>query len=379
MPSPSKVRVALVGGGTIAPLHAKHILASPLCQLVAIIDPFPPGKTLADSLNVAHYPKVADLVSSHATKPLAVELYIICVPSALHVQVATEILKTAKPKAILVEKPFATESASGEQLLALANAQGCKVAVGHHRRFHAAIKAAKQAISSGRLGRLVAITGVWTCKKNEGYFTAAQWRASRTAGGGPVWTNFVHDIDVMHYLVGSRVTRVWATSTVTQRQHAGVSEGDQVEEGAAIMFQFANGVVGTFVISDNVPSPYGWESATGDNPLYPQAETAVDCYRIFGSQGTVTVPDGNLWTYRQEDADRRDLEIGWNIPMSRETVEAMDLIPFQQQTEHLARLVAGREEPVCSGEDGLAAVKVCEAVVRALHRDDGHPIELWTS
>ncbi|EXJ69758.1 uncharacterized protein A1O5_06829 [Cladophialophora psammophila CBS 110553] len=376
MLGPSKVRVALVGGGTIAPLHAKYLLASPSCELVAIIDPFPPGKTLADSLKVVHYQNVVDLVSSPSTKLLAVELYIICVPSALHVQVATEILKTAKPKAILVEKPFATESASGEQLLALANAQGCKVAVGHHRRFHAAVGAAKQVILSGKLGRLIAISGVWTCKKNEGYFTAAQWRGSRAAGGGPVWTNFVHDIDVMHYLVGSRVTRVWVTSTLTQRQHAGVSKGDQVEEGAAMMFQFANGVVGTFVISDNVSSPYGWESATGDNPLYSQAERAVDCYRIFGSQGTVTVPDGNLWTYQQEEADRRNLEIGWNVPMSRETLATMDLIPFQQQTEHLARLVAGKEEPICSGEDGLAAVKVCEAVLRALDRNDGQPIEI---
>jgi predicted dehydrogenase len=102
----------------------------------------------------------------------------------------------------------------------------------------------------------------------------------------------------------------------------------------------------------------------------------VDNYRIFGTEGTLTVPDGNLWTYRQEDADERGLEVGWNMPMRREVVEVQEAIPFQQQTEHLARLVAGTEEPVCSGRDGLAAVKVCEAVATALAKNDGQPVDI---
>ncbi|KAK5193673.1 hypothetical protein LTR99_006099 [Exophiala xenobiotica] len=357
----SKVPVVLVGGGTIAPLHAKYLLTSPTCQ------------KLAESLRVAYFKSVAELVSSSGTKP---DLYIVCVPSGLHVQVATEILNTAHPKAMLVEKPLSTDSSSGEELIALADARGCKIAVGHHRRFHPSITAAKRAILSGKLGKLTAISGVWTCKKNDGYFTLAQWRGSRAKGGGPVWTNFVHDADVLHYLVGAKVTQVWVTRSISRRTHPGVEEGDTVEEGAAMMLHFANGVVGTFLISDNVSSPYGWESATGDNPTYAPAVVPVDNYRVFGTEGTLTVPDGNLWTYRQEDADERGLEVGWNIPMRREVVEVQEAIPFQQQTEHLARLVAGTEEPVCSGRDGLAAVKVCEAVATALAKNDGQPVDI---
>lgn len=369
----SKVPVALVGGGAIAPLHAEYLRSSPSCELVAIIDPFPPGQTLAQKLKVAHYKSIAELVSSSDRKP---ELYIICVPSGLHVKLATEVLNTAYPKAILVEKPLSTESASGEQLLALAESQGCKVAVGHHRRFHPSISAAKQAILSGKLGSITAISGVWTCKKNDGYFTLAQWRRSRSGGGGPVWTNFVHDIDLLHYFVGAHVTRVWATSTIARRKHQGIKEGDGVEEGATVMLQFTSGVVGTFLISDNVSSPYGWESATGDNPMYAPAVVPVDCYRIFGTEGTLTVPDGNLWTYRKEDAEERKLEVGWHVPMRREVVKDQEAIPFQQQVEHLARLISGKEEPVCSGKDGLAAVKVCEAITAALDKNDGCPVDI---
>ena len=368
-----KIPTALIGGGTIAPLHAEYLLSSPTCDLVAIIDPFPPGKNLAESLSVAHYPSVAELISASEKQP---ELYIICVPSGLHVKVATDLLNIASPKAILVEKPFSTDSISGEQLLALAGSKEVKVAVGHHRRFHPSIIAAKRVIASGKVGKLTAISGVWTCKKNDSYYSAVQWRVSRSGGGGPVWTNFVHDIDVMHYLINSKVIRVWVTGTISRRQHPGIKEGDTVEEGAAMMLQFANGVVGTFLISDNVSSPYGWESATGDNPMFAQAEVAVDSYRIFGTEGTVTVPDGNVWTYRGEEATKRNLEIGWHIPMTREVIQIVDAIPFQQQAEHLARLVVGDEEPVCSGADGLAAVKVCEAITKALDDNNGFPVDI---
>lgn len=370
----TKVPFALVGGGAIAPLHAEYLQSSPTCELVAIVDPFPPGEALAASLKVSHFKSVADLISSSScTNP---DVYIVCVPSGLHVKVASEILTTARPKAILVEKPFSTDAPSGEGLIALAESQGCKLAVGHHRRFHPSIKAAKQVIVSGKLGKLLAISGVWTCKKNDGYFTATRWRTSRAGGGGPVWTNFVHDIDVLHHFVGSKVTRVWVTGSVRQRTHQGVDEKDLVEEGAAMMLQFANGVVGTFLINDNASSPYGWESASGDNPSYSAAAIPVDCYRIFGTEGTLTVPDGNLWTYSQEDAKERKLEVGWNIPMRHNVLEVHPAIPFQQQAEHLARLVTSQEAPVCSGRDGLAAVKVCEAIIEALDKGNGYPVDI---
>lgn len=186
----------------------------------------------------------------------------------------------------------------------------------------------------------------------------------------------MHDIDVLHYLTGCHVVRVWAVGAARQRSHDNVEPEDMVDEGAAVMMQFANGIVGTFAVNDNVASPYGWESATGDNPLYSPASMPVDTYRIFGTAGTLSAPEGTLWSYSADDAKRLGLEVGWNIPMRRETLSAPSVIPFQQQAEHLARVVKGIELPRCSGDDGLAAVKVCEAVMEALRVGDGIPIDI---
>lgn len=370
----SKVAVVLVGGGIIAAVHAPHFLSSTSSELVAIVDPFPSGQVLAQKLSVKHFPSVEALLAESAKKP---ELYVICVPSALHVQVATDIINTAEPKVIMVEKPFCTDSASGLPLLDMARSKGCKVAVGHHRRFHAIASAGKELIRGGKLGDITAISGVWAIKKNDGCFDLARWRRSRAGGGGPVWINFVHDIDLLQYFATSRIVRIWTTGTVRRREFDDVAENDRVEEGAAIMLQFASGVVGTFLLSDNVASPFSWESGTGDPKIYAKADVPVDCYRFFGTKGTLSLPDGVFWSYPSKRVGVSEgVEIGWHMRMNHETLmfEAHD--PYKQQAEHLVQLVSSVEEPLCSGSDGLAAVKVCEAVIEALNRDDGQPVDI---
>ncbi|OQE41969.1 hypothetical protein PENCOP_c004G02367 [Penicillium coprophilum] len=363
-----KVRVALIGGGTIAPLHAEYLISSPTCELVAIIDPYPPGRELASTLFLPHFESVASLLNSPQSPP---EAYVICVPSSLHVSIATDVIHQAQPKALLIEKPFCTDSKSGTELVALAKKEGCKILVGHHRRFHPSLSTTRSAIEEGKIGQITAISGMWTAKKDDAYFDFASWRATRSAGGGPIWTNFVHDIDALQFLTGARVTCVWAINTTPRRKHEGVPADDTVEEGAAIMAQFSNGVVGTFLVSDNVASPYGWEAATGDNPLYPKAETPVDVYRVLGTKGAIVVPENTLWTY-----DPENVEGGWKAPITHTGIPVAEGIPFQNQAEHLARVVRGLEDPLCSAEDGLAAVSVCEAIITALKAKNGLPVKI---
>lgn len=110
--------------------------------------------------------------------------------------------------------------------------------------------------------------------------------------------------------------------------------------------------------------------------MYPELDNAVDSCRIFGTEGTLTVPDNILWTYKTEVASKLGLEMGWHVPMGREDLHTRDEIPFQQQTEHLAKVVTGQDEPRCSGEDGLAAVKVCEAIVQSLSAGNGATVDI---
>ena len=300
--------------------------------------------------------------------------------------VATEVITKATPKAILVEKPLSTDTASGAKLLALVKAKGCELAVGHHRRFHPRIVAAKEVVNSGSLGLITAVTSVWTLKKPDSYYSFAPWRASRNKGGGPVWTNLVHDVDVLHHIVGSRIVRLWARSTTRRRPPPStdvVPADDLVEEGAAVMLEFENGVVGTLLLSDNVASPYNWESASGENPSIAAntSEGGLDAWRFFGTEGSLSAPDGIVWNYSQDMAVEPGQEVGWGMPMTRKVLGVKEGIPLLRQAEHMARVVRGVEKPLCPGVDGFAAVQVCEAIVEALDEKDMNAIELpaWST
>lgn len=142
------------------------------------------------------------------------------------------------------------------------------------------------------------------------------------------------------------------------------------------MAQFEDGVVGNFLLSDNSVSPFNWESAAGNNPSCPKASPPVECYRVFGSKGTVSGPYVTVWPYTPGQAEQLGLEEGWNIPISCELIEPPEGIPYQNQMGHFSKVIQGLEDPICSGKDGIATVKVYEAVIQALDRNDEMPVAI---
>jgi len=221
--------------------------------------------------------------------------------------------------------------------------------VGHHRRFNRYSLAAKRALDAGRIGKVVAVNGLWMAYKPASYFEApTEWRKGRT--GGPILINLIHEVDLLQFLLDP-IVRVYAEATPSQRGH-------EAEEGAAVILRFASGAVGTFLLCDITPSPHWFESGTGENPLFPKK--GLDFYRIFGTEGSLSVPDMARWSYDVA-------EKSWTADLSVESIEVGDAPePFALQTEHFARVVRGEEMHSCSGVDGLRALAVCEAVKLAM-------------
>jgi predicted dehydrogenase len=212
------------------------------------------------SLHTNHYINVADLLKS----PHKPDAAIVCTPNHTHVSLSKEL--AAAGVHILVEKPISTDIPSGLDLVEFAENCGVKLLVGHHRRFNPYIVATKSVLEANSLGSVIAVSGLWTTYKPPSYFEPpTEWRQSATAG--PVLINLVHDIDVMHHLLGP-ITRVHAEAIQKRR-------GFEADEGCAVLLRFASGVVGTFVLSDNAPSPYNFESGTGENPTMPKTGSGL--------------------------------------------------------------------------------------------------------
>lgn len=350
MSSLQTIRVAIIGAGLIGPRHARTVAGNPDTVLVAIVDPMQGGADLARELGIAHYKSVVELIQSK-DKPDAA---IICTPNHTHVPVSIE-LSSANIH-VLIEKPFSTDIASGKKLLQHLKTTNVKALVGHHRRFNPYMVAAKKIVASGDLGSIVAINGLWTQYKPIEYFQApTEWRQAKT--GGVILINTIHDVDLLHYLFGP-ITKVHAESVQSQR-------GFEAEEGAALTLRFKSGVVGSFVVADNVASPHNFESGTGENPLFPK--TGQDFYRIFGTHATLSIPDMSVWSYKGERS--------WQNELTRETVPVQTATPFELQLKHFVNVIRGQEEPSCTAQAGLGALLVCEAIKNALENNTTVEIE----
>ena len=340
------VTLAVLGAGAIGKRHIEHIRAEPEARLLAVVDPAPAAKDTAAEAGAPWFPSLGALIAR--MRPDGV---VVATPNQLHVANGLEAVAAGIPA--LIEKPIADDVAAGAQLVEAARAAGVPLLVGHHRRHNPMVRKAKEIIDSGRLGRVLALHGASWFFKPDDYFDT-QWR--REKGAGPVLVNLIHDVDLFRYLVGE-VEWVSAQTSNATRGHA-------VEDTAVILLRFASGALATVTVSDTIVAPWNWELTTGENPAYPH--TGEACYLIGGTHGSLTVPQLEVWSNR----DKRS----WLEPLERERVEFTSEDPLAVQIRHFCRVVRREEAPLVSGREGLATLRVIEAITASARH--GQPVEV---
>jgi predicted dehydrogenase len=190
--------------------------------------------------------------------------------------------------------------------------------------------------------------------KPDDYFdVGGGWR--RQPGGGPILLNLIHEVDNLRSLLGD-VVRVQATTSSEAR-------GFEVEDTAAMIFTFADGALGTFLLSDTTASPRSWEQTSMENTTYA-AYPDEDCYHLAGTRGSLSVPTMRLTVYPGKRS--------WWQPFERSTLEIDRSDPLANQVAHFAAVIRGEAEPICSGRDGLKALLVIDAVMESART--GQPV-----
>ena len=333
----AQMRIGVAGAGLIGRRHIELIEASPDCVLAGIADPSPAAKEFAQARNTPWCADHRALLAQEKPDGL-----IIASPNALHLRMALDCAEAGVPA--LIEKPVTDTVASARHLCATIKRTGVPMLVGHHRRHNPIIRAAREAVATGKLGQLTAVVGLWLLKKPDDYFDVA-WR--REHGGGPLLINLIHDIDNLRFICGE-ITEVQALTSNRVR-------GFAVEDTAALLMRFANGALGTMTVSDATPAPWSWELASGENPAYPKQDQP--CYIFSGTAGSLSVPTMELWSYAQQP--------GWYAPLSRETVTPPAFDPLIEQLRHFCAVIAGREQPLISAEDAMGTLAVVEAISEA--------------
>ncbi|MFL5283005.1 MAG: Gfo/Idh/MocA family protein [Rhodopila sp.] len=331
------VRLAVIGAGLIGRRHIEHVLNEDCAELLSIVDPSPAAQALAAEKSVDWYPDFATMMGHEPPDGV-----IIATPNQMHVAHGLEAVDAGLPA--LIEKPIADDVDGATRLVEAAEKAGIDLLVGHHRRHNPLVQAAKKAIDDGRLGQLVAVHATCWFHKPDEYFTVA-WR--REKGAGPVFLNLIHDVDLLRHLCGEVVA--------VQAMESNALRGHPVEDTAVIMLRFASGVLGTVTVSDKIVSPWSWELTAGENPAFPHTEES--CHFIGGTNGSLTIPHLDLWRNRTRPS--------WLEPMEAERLAVTAADPLALQVRNLCDVIQGAAQPVVSGREGLATLKVITAIKQA--------------
>ena len=336
----TKVRIAVAGAGLIGRRHLEEIQRSSSAEPASIVDPFPAAAEVAREFGVPLYSSLAELFERD--RPDGV---ILATPNQLHADGGLECVEAGVP--VLVEKPLADSVASGTKLVEAAEAATVPLLTGHHRQHSPIMARAREVIQSGRLGPIVAVVGTALFYKPDDYYdVGGGWR--REPGGGPILLNLIHEVNNLMQLVGDIVSVQAVSSNATR--------GFPVEDTAAMIFRFANGALGTFVLSDTAGSARSWEQTSQENTAYPTYQDE-DCYHVAGTIGSLSIPTMRVKTFPGTRS--------WYEPYDTST-EGLDRAdPLANQVEHFAAVIRGEAQPIVSGRDGLNALRVTEAVTEA--------------
>lgn len=334
-------RIAIVGTGLIGLAHLDALCQTPRCCLSALVDPAPAAKALAERHGVPWHASLADLLQHD--RPDGV---VLATPNRLHVPQAQQCLDAGL--AVLLEKPIAPTVAEAQTLVAQVESTQGRLLIGHHRAHSPIMAKAQEVLRAGTLGRLVAVMGSATFFKPDHYFEEGPWR--RMAGGGPILLNLIHEVHNLRMLCGE----VQSVQAIASR----AARGFEVEDTVCINLRFASGVLGSFMLSDTAACARSWEQTSQENKVYPSYDDE-DCYVITGTQGSLSVPTMRLKTYP------RDSAASWWKPFEAGVVGLVREDPIARQMAHFGAVVRGEVPSLVSARDGLANLRVTEAVVQA--------------
>lgn len=186
------IKTAVIGYGFSAKtFHIPFISNLPEFELAAISS----SQTVAvttDFPTVTHYLS-ADVLLMDAD----IELVIITAPNDVHFQLAKTALE--QNKHVIIEKPFVTQVADGEALIALAAEKGLILSVYNNRRWDGDFLTVKKLIADNRLGKIKCFDSHFDRFRPA---VRQRWREQSMNGGGILFDLGPHLIDQALQLFG---------------------------------------------------------------------------------------------------------------------------------------------------------------------------------
>ncbi len=320
--------VGVVGCGQISDSHCSGFKKASNTNLAMVMDVDEiAARELGEKYSVPYITSLDEVLSRDD-----IDIISIATPHYLHAPITIRAAEAGKH--VMVEKPMCTTMEDADRMIQACEANGVKLAVWFPSRYSGAAYKAKELLRQGAIGRIIYVKISTMGYKEANYWERgvggkarlSDWRRYvKTAGGGILIMNTIHNIDQLRYILGYEAKSVFARKGT-------FASPSEVEDFISVSIGYENGAIGYIESSS-------W--AVGKNS---------DPSRIYGTEGQIMLSPLRVYLARKIG----DYPQGaWFEPDTGQVREGRTAL-----AEDFVDAISANTDPPITGEDGKKSLEI---------------------
>lgn len=324
-----KLKIGIIGIGTIADVHAQAINASDNMELLSAYS--------RNKENVLRFSKKYNIQGftdwNKFINDQELDVVSICTPNGTHLDYGEKAAEAKKH--VIVEKPIEVTLERAQKLINACKKNDVQLAIIYQSRFMDNMQELKDLLDNNGLGKLFMGDAYIKWYRSQAYYDSGAWRGTIELDGGGVLINqAIHTVDLLQWLMGDVDTIYGQTGTFTHNL--------ECEDNAVATLRYKNGAIGVIQASTSVQ---------------PSQSRKIE---IHGEKGSVLI-DGDKVTIslagelsKKENSTTKELSgAGSSSPMDGFSFDA-----HQRQFDAIANAIRNNEIPPVSGEESLRSLAI---------------------
>ena len=340
-----KIKVGIIGAGTIGSVHADAYKKVADAELVALCDILP--DKLAEKAK-RHGVPVTYTDYKELLKNPEIEAVSICVPNNMHAPIAIDALNAGKN--VMLEKPMCLNADLARKVVAARDANKKVLQIGMVRRQSTEADIIKKLIEDGRLGSVYQIRVKLIRRRGipglGGWFTT-----KALSGGGGIIDISVHALDLSMYVTG-----LWNPTAVSAKTYS--KFGSPIKDYHYVsMWAGPPKMDGIFDVDDYAAGliRFGDKATLSFEVAWACNAHPENCIEILGDKGGVKLEGNNVVLLTEYDNRPADIKLDYDPQRDG----------FADELRKFIAAVNGEGEVPATGEQGIIMMRVLDAIYKS--------------
>ena len=330
-----KLRIGIVGCGTISDIHAQAIQQSKNAELISV---FSRSEKNACRVGEKYETKWSVEWDEFISDP-NLDAVSICTPSGNHLDYGKRAAEAGKH--VIIEKPIEVTLKRAKELIDVCLKNNVQLAVIYQYRFFAEVEELKRQIEKNKLGRLFMGDAYIKWFRTQDYYDSGAWRGTFELDGGGVLINqAIHTIDLLQWLMGDVESVFGQVGTFTHERMEG-------EDNAVATLRFKSGAIGVI---------------EGSTSVQPAQSRRIE---LHGEKGSAVINDDTVKisvTGGSQDKDETDEDSAVKSTGSSSPLGGFSIEPHKKQFEAIVNAINNNEKPPVSGDESIKSLAIVMAI-----------------